>query len=316
MTLPKFHELFTDVLEVLSDNQMHHRIELRKEVLDRLELTESERSETMSGGGNRAGSRVHWACEHLAQSGAITRPKRGFMQITDFGISLLKANPNGVTLEVLRETEGLKAWTARSIASREARRTMSEGNSESIAEPEIDSSDSPIESIDTAIRVMNSALAGDLLQRIREEKPEFLEKLVLRLLHEMGYGASLENLEHIGGSGDEGVDGVIHQDQLGIDKIYVQAKRYRESGPIGRPTIQSFVGALSGKKATRGVFITTSRFSTDALEYVSNLTGFSVVLIDGEQLVKFMLERKVGVMTQQTFEVLSIDENFFGEDLL
>ena len=193
---------------------------------------------------------------------------------------------------------------------------MSEGNAESSAESEIDNSDSPIESMDTAIRVMNSALAGDLLQRIREEKPEFLEKLVLRLLHEMGYGASLENLEHIGGSGDEGVDGVIHQDQLGIDKIYVQAKRYRESGPIGRPTIQSFVGALSGKKATRGVFITTSRFSADALEYVSSLTGFSVVLIDGEQLVKFMLENKVGVMTQQTFEVLSIDEDFFGEELL
>jgi restriction system protein len=315
MSLPKFKDLFTDVLVVLSDNKMHQRIELRKEVLARLDLTEAESSETMKGGGNRVGSRIHWAATYLVQSGAVSRPQRGYFQITDLGMLMMSENPGGVTLTVLRETEGIKAWTERSLALK-ASRVSSASESEDLSSLDFENDDSPIESIVSAIKLVNSALAGDLLQRIREEKPEFLEKLVLRLLHKMGYGASLDNLQHIGGSGDEGVDGVIHQDQLGIDKIYVQAKRYREAGPIGRPTIQGFVGALSGKKATRGVFITTSRFSADALDYVNNLTGFSVVLIDGEQLVKFMLDNKVGVTTQETFEVLGIDENFFGEDLL
>ena len=314
MALPKFKDLFTDVLVVLSDNKMHPRIQLRQEVVARLSLTDADLAETMKGGGNRLGSRIHWACEYLVQSGAVSRPQRGNFQISELGMNLMSKNPNGVTLEILRETEGLRAWRDRTIANKANRVTSaSEDESSSL---DFENDDAPLESIDSAIKLMNTALAGDLLQRIREEKPEFLEKLVLRLLHVMGYGASLDNLQHIGGSGDEGVDGVIHQDQLGIDKIYVQAKRYRESGPIGRPTIQGFVGALSGKKATRGVFITTSRFSADALDYVNNLTGFSVVLIDGEQLVKFMLDNKVGVTTQETFEVLGIDENFFGEGLI
>jgi restriction system protein len=130
----------------------------------------------------------------------------------------------------------------------------------------------------------------------------------------MGYGATADNIEHLGGSGDEGVDGVIHHDQLGLDKIYIQAKRYKDDSTIGRPAIQSFVGALSGKKATRGVFIATTKFSRDAYDYVSGLTGFTVVLIDGNQLANFMIDNKVGVTVEQAFEVLALDENFFGED--
>jgi restriction system protein len=314
MAIPKFKDLFTDVLDVLSDGQIHHRKELREAVLARLDLTDAERSETMAGGGNRVGSRIHWACEYLAQAGALIRPKRGYMQISDLGQTLLKSNIHGVTLDMLQETEGLQAWRERSLAGREARRNDNQETAPRQNIVDLENDEAPLESIDQAIKLMNSALEGDLLQRIRDEKPEFLERLVLKLLHAMGYGASLENLEHIGGPGDEGVDGVIHQDQLGIDKIYIQAKRYKETGPIGRPQIQSFVGALSGKKATRGVFITTSRFSADALDYANSLTGFSVVLIDGEHLVKFMLENRVGVVVQQNFEVLELDENFFGED--
>jgi restriction system protein len=206
----------------------------------------------------------------------------------------------------------MKAWRERTIASKASR---ANANSDELDE-EFNDHQAPHESIEASVQLLNSALAGELLQRIRDERPDFLEKLVLRLLHQMGYGASLNDLEHLGGPGDEGVDGVIHQDQLGLDKIYIQAKRYRETGPIGRPSVQSFVGALTGKKANRGVFITTSKFSKDALDYVNNLTGVTVVLIDGEQLVKFMLDHRVGVTTQQTYEILTVDENFFGEDIL
>lgn len=315
MALPKFKDLFSDVLNALSDGQIRHRMDLAEIVISQLGLSESERTEMISSGSSKVGSRIHWACEYLAQAGAIHRPQRGFLQITQLGKQLIIDNPSGVTLDALRQTEGLKAWRERSAVSKENRKNAGVDIDDTTGF-DFENDDSPLEAIDSAIQVMNSALAGELLQRIRQEKPEFLERLVLRLLHAMGYGATIENLQHIGGSGDEGVDGVIHQDQLGIDKIYVQAKRYRESGPIGRPTIQGFVGALSGKKATKGVFITTSRFSADALDYANNLTGFSVVLIDGEQLVKFMLENKVGVTAKQIFEIIDIDENFFGEELI
>jgi restriction system protein len=141
-------------------------------------------------------------------------------------------------------------------------------------------------------------------------------KLAIQFASKPNSKRQLQIREHLGGPGDEGVDGVIHQDQLGLEKIYIQAKRYRETGPIGRPSVQSFVGALTGKKASRGVFITTSKFSKDALDYVNNLTGVTVVLIDGEKLVNFMMNHRVGVTTQQTFEILTVDENFFGEGAL
>lgn len=313
MAMPRFNDLFNDVLAVLADGQVRHRKEVRALVLARLDLTDSEREETLSGGKNRAGSRVHWACEYLCQAEAITRPKRGFMQITDYGQGLLKI-PGKITLEKLRETEGLQAWRERSLAGREARKQAK--TSESKIDTDFDDDGSPLETIESSVNLINGALVGEILQRIREERPDFLEKLVLRLLHQMGYGASLDDLQHLGGPGDEGVDGVIHQDQLGLDKIYVQAKRHRETGPIGRPVVQSFVGALSGKKANRGVFITTSQYSQDAIDYVSNLTGFNVVLINGEQLAQFMIENRVGVTSQQTFEIFALDENFFSEDFL
>ena len=314
MTIPKYNELFGDVLVVLSNGESMHRKELRRAVIARLSLTEDELSETLSGGSNKVGSRIHWAAEFLAQAGAIYRPKRGYMQITDLGRSYVAKDPFTLTLEELRTTDGMKAWKQRSIANRQARQNAAEVEDGESFESE--SEISPLESIDNAISLLNSALAEEILERIREESPEFLERLVLKLLHAMGYGASSNHLEHTGTTGDEGIDGIIHLDQLGIDRIYVQAKRYQESGGIGRPAIQSFVGALEGKRATRGVFITTSYFSKEAKNYVQELKNFSVVLIDGEKLAALMLANGIGVETKQTYELLVIDENFFGEDYL
>jgi restriction system protein len=312
MTMPKFHELFNKVLAALDEGSEFHRKELRVVVAEKLGLSEDELNETMSGGGKRIYSRIHWATEYLVQAGAINRPKRGYLEITEFGRQLLKENPNGIALEDVRNTPGVLAWTERSIAKREARNT-DDGQDISLDE-QFGNDGSPLENIESAFNVMRSALAGELLERIRNESPDFFEHLVLELLHKMGYGAKLADIEHIGGSGDEGVDGVIHHDQLGLDKIYIQAKRYKDDSTIGRPAIQSFVGALSGKKATRGVFLATTKFSKDAKDYVENLTGFTVVLIDGNRLADLMIEHKVGVAIEDTFELLSIDENFFGEE--
>jgi restriction system protein len=313
MSIPKFSELFNDVLIVLSDGNQLHRRELQAEVLNRLVLTDAERAETMSGGGNRARSRVHWAFEFLCQSGATKRPKRGYAEITDFGRRLLQENPAGISLELLRQTEGLKDWRRRSIEARAARRNEEELED---LDDDVDGSDSadrtPHEQIENSIIAIEAAVASQLLQRLREEDPEFLERTVLKLLHAMGYGSSEDDLQHLGGSGDGGVDGVIRQDKFGLDQIYIQAKRYG-SATVGRPDIQSFVGALTGQHATRGVFITTSSFSREAKEFARTIQQYRVILVDGEDLVRLMIENKVGVTVSRTVEVVEIDENFFSE---
>ena len=313
MSIPKFSELFNDVLIVLSDGNQHHRRELQAEVLNRLVLTDAERAETMSGGGNRARSRVHWAFEFLCQSGATKRPKRGYAEITDFGRRLLQDNPTGISLELLRQTEGLKDWRRRSLEARAARRNEEELED---LEDDVDGSDSadrtPHEQIENSKIAIEAAVASQLLQRLREEDPEFLERTVLKLLHAMGYGSSEDDLQHLGGSGDGGVDGVIRQDKFGLDQIYIQAKRYG-SATVGRPDIQSFVGALTGQHATRGVFITTSSFSREAKEFARTIQQYRVILVDGEDLVRLMIENKVGVTVSRTVEVVEIDENFFTE---
>jgi restriction system protein len=306
--MPKFRDLFDDVLEVLSNGEVLHRRELRQRVIDQLSLSDSERAETNPGGGNRANSRVHWAIEYLCQAGAVVRPKRGYAQITDLGRELMR-EPGDVTLARLRQTEGFKDWRRRTRANRELRRNQ---HSEETDTTEVDDR-TPTEQIEASTNEIRATVASQLLQRLRDEDPEFLEQTVLKLLHAMGYGSSEDDLQHLGGSGDGGVDGVIKQDKFGLDQIYVQAKRYG-SNIVGRPHIQNFVGALSGKHATRGVFITTSQFSSDAEDFAKNVPQYRIILIDGEDLVQLMIEHKVGVRVAQTLEIVEIDENFFSEE--
>lgn len=309
--MPKYKDLFTDVLEVLSDGNQYHRRELYIEVIDRIDLSDAEKSETMKGGGNRARSRVHWAFEYLSQAAAVHRPQRGYAQITDFGRQLLSENPGGVSLSLLKQTDGLKEWRRRSLEKRNARHEDGDSSDTDSLEDDLDGG-TPEEQIERSIKTIESTVASQLLQRLCEENPEFLERTVLKLLHEMGYGSSEDDLRHLGGSGDGGVDGVIRQDKFGIDQIYVQAKRY-ESGTVGRPDIQAFVGALSGQQATRGVFITTSSFSKDARDFARIIPQYRVILVDGEELVRLMIEHKVGVTASRTVAIVEIDENFFSE---
>jgi restriction system protein len=307
VTIPKFNELFDDVLAVLGTGEVLHRRELRQRVVERMRLTDSERSETMRGGGNRAASRVNWAVEYLYQARAVARPQRGYLQITEFGRTLVR-EVTGVTLQRLQKTEGFEEWKKRSLAKREVRdyeRDESGRGTES--EDEI-----PQEQIEHAASQIRAAVASELLQRLRNEEPAFLERTVLMLLHAMGYGSSEDDLQHLGGSGDGGVDGVIRQDKFGLDQIYIQAKRYG-SNPVGRPQIQSFVGALSGQNATRGVFITTSEFSSDAVNFAQRNSQYRIILIDGETLARLMIDHRVGVTVSQSIELVELDENFFTD---
>jgi len=306
--MPKFHELFNPVLLVLSNGQVLSRRELSDAVIADLGLTDAELSETMAGGGNRASSRVHWASEHLFKAGAISRPTRGSVQMTQFGHDLLDEFPNGISMERLRETDGFKEWSRRSRESAQTRRT----SPRPIDSPDIMSSDTtPEELIEEGISSLRALIMTELLERIRTESPRFLEEVVLKVLHAMGYGEGEDDLEHLGGVGDEGVDGVINQDKLGLDQIYVQAKRYKSESSIGRPDIQAFVGAISGKSASRGVFITTSRFTSEARDFASHLSQPRIILVDGTQLADLMLEHEIGVTVDKSYNVFKIDENFF-----
>ena len=310
VTIPKFNDIFTEVLQVLEHETMIHRLDLTTKVVELMTLTEEERAATFAGGRNIARNRVHWALQFLCQAGAVTRPKRGFAAITDLGRELLRNETPKVTLERLRETEGLKAWKQRSREKAAGRRSSAGRSENSLEASSIDDEQTPDERIQDSISEIEESVAAEILQRIKDEDPVFLERVVLRLLHQMGYGSSEDDLEHIGGSGDGGVDGVINQDALGLDQIYVQAKRYSE-GVIGRPQIQAFVGALAGKHASRGIFITTSKFSKDANEYAENLKDTRVILIDGDDLTRLMIRHKVGVTVIKTFEIPEVDENFF-----
>lgn len=309
MPIPRFNDIFTEVLQTLEPEEMLHRRELMTRVVETMELTDEERGATFPGGGNIARNRVHWALEFLCQAGAAHRPKRGFAAITELGKQLLSEPGGRVSLSRLKETEGMKAWKERSRQNK-IRRRQDGGRFD---DPEEDSeSGTPIERIESSIAELEASVGEQMIDRIKGESPEFLEKAVLRLLHAMGYGNSEDDLAHLGGSGDGGVDGVINQDALGLDQVYIQAKRYSD-GAIGRSTVQAFVGALAGKHAARGVFITTSTFSRDAREFVENLKDTRVILIDGDELARLMIRYKVGVAVKQRFEVPEVDENFFED---
>lgn len=304
MTMPKFHELFTDVLAVLVDGAELHRSAVRDAVIARLNLSAGELSETMAGGGLRINSRVDWAIQYLVVVAAVVRPRRGFLEISDRGRLLLKDNPAGVQLAHLKVFPEFQEWDERS-------RVKKPGGPGIAANPASEGDAVPMEQIESAIAVLRATVRQELLARLREEPPDFLEQAVLKVLHAMGYGASTDDLEHLGGAGDEGVDGLIRQDKLGLEQIYVQAKRYAADNTIGRPQLQQFVGALAGKKSTRGVFITTSSFTKEARQFVAGLENQKVILLDDEEFADLMIDYEVGVDVSHIIKTYQVDANFF-----
>ena len=304
MAIGKFEHYFIPVLASLKQNGKMHRRENMEAVAKASGLSPEELKLTTATGTNVFRSRVHWAHAFLAQAGAVRRPQRGFLEITERGLKLLEENPDGFNAKKFREfPDYANAW---------GKRNQSNGLSEDSVHGS-DSEVSPQERIESAVSEIESALAADIVQRVRDLSPKFLEIVVLELLRAMGYGASESSIEHVGGPGDEGVDGVIHQDALGLQRIYVQAKRYKADSPIGRPDIQKFVGALAGQGANGGVFITTSSFSADAKDYASKNLSARVILIDGADFGLLMVRHGIGVQKRKTYSIVDIDEDFFEE---
>jgi len=309
MAVPPFGHFMRPVLVVLSDGSEHQRREVKALAVESMNLSEDDLAELLRGGTSRADNRAHWAIEYLAQAGAIERPSRGRLRINDVGRALLQAHPDEVLETDLADLPGYRDWIQR---TREGARQRRQGQTNTdTGTAELDDS-SPMEQLIESIDVLDRHTAQALVERLREQPPIFLERAVLKLLHAMGYGGSESDGEHLGRSHDGGLDGVIRQDALGIERVYVQAKRYARDNTVGSAEIREFVGALTGVGASGGVFITTSKFSSEATRYVDRLTP-RVILLDGADLGRLMVEYGVGVTVTQTLRVTEVDENFFDE---
>jgi restriction system protein len=271
--------------------------------MDTLGLPEDLRAVRLGSGGLKAKGRVGWAISHLIAATALARPDNALYVITDVGQQLLTRYPDGLAQAELREIEAYRRHQAEVRAARQ--------ETSPSAESEILNEDAdPTDVIEAAIDRIHAETGSSLLSRILASSPEFFEHAVVDLLLKMGYGGAEQRGRRIGGSGDGGVDGVIDQDALGLDRVYIQAKRYSADNTVGREAIQAFVGALHGVSASKGVFITTSRFSQGAKDYAANIPT-RTILIDGTRLVNLMIKYRVGVQVKQSYDVVELDEDFF-----
>lgn len=296
--VPPFHAFILPVLEVLSDGKEHGARDVVEGASTAMQLDQAQLAESIASGYNRVTNRVQWALTYLFQAGAVERPKRGHYRINDRGRELLASHPKGISVQDLRQFPEFVDF-----------QTRSRGSGESSAAVAQSDESTPRDDIESAAKQLDTATAAELVERIKQQSPAFLEKAVVRLLVAMGYGGSHGDGQHLGGPGDQGFDGVINQDPLGLGRIYIQAKRYSE-GSVGRPDIQGFLGALHAANAVGGVFITTSRFSADAAQFAATVNP-RIVLIDGPRLGELLVRYGIGVQEQHTYKVVEVDEDFF-----
>jgi restriction system protein len=252
-------------------------------------------------------NRIGWASTYMKKAGLLEATRRGYFRITARGLELLKKQPKVINVKLLKQYPEF-------IEFQQLKGTR-RGEKENSAEvtPDI-SGATPSEALETAYENLRDELGDELLARLKKSSPSFFERAVVELLVKMGYGGSRADAgKAIGRSGDGGIDGIIKEDRLGLDVVYIQAKRW-DSNSVGRPDVMQFAGALQAQKANKGIFITTSRFSNEARNYVSQI-GSKVVLIDGEQLTNLMIENDVGVSTISLYPVKKIDTDYFDENL-
>ncbi len=304
--IPDYQSLMLPLLRLVSDKQEYKYRDLIEKLAIEFQLSDEERKEPLASG-NQAifDNRVGWAKTYLKKAGLIDAPKRATFVITELGLQTLKENPDRIDAKYLRKFPAFLEFV-------HAGKTESEGEGEAISQ-EI-TAQTPEENLDKAYQRIRKSLADELLAKVIDLSPAFFERLVIELLVKMGYGGSIKDAgKAIGKSGDEGIDGTIKEDRLGLDIIYVQAKRWKTGNVVGRPEIHKFVGALAGQGAKKGIFITTSSFTKEALDYTPK-NETKIVLIDGERLAQHMIDFNIGCTIQQTYELKKIDSDYFYEE--
>jgi restriction system protein len=305
MAIPDFQSLMLPLLQFASDGHEHGMEEAVNTVAGMFKLTDQERNELYPSGKSKPifADRLAWARTHLKQAGLIQDTRRSHFKITERGLSVLAEKPTHVGMKTLARFSEYVEFKNR---SRKSATKVRPGLKDVVP---VDH-ETPKEAIELNYQRMNEALAQELLETIKGKPPAFFERLVVELLVGMGYGGSIQDAgQAIGRSGDEGIDGIIKEDKLGLDVIYIQAKRW--GATVGRPEIQRFAGALQGKRAKKGVFITTSAFTSDARNFTKDIEN-KIVLVDGEQLAQLMIDHNVGVAIDEVYELKRIDSDYFS----
>lgn len=305
MSIPNIHDITLPLLELLVDGKDHNFFDLMKTLSKSFELTESDLQERIASGNSRFQNRLGWARTELKMAGLIEYPKTRILRITQRGLDVLKNKPPRIHRAFLQQ---FSEYREKVDGAGDSPTTNNSTGTMRSSDEKL----TPEESMDAASQSIRSRIKSELLEKIMQCTPAFFERLVVDLLVKMGYGGTMRDAgEAIGKSGDGGIDGTIKEDKLGLDVIYLQAKRW-ESG-VGRPQIQNFVGALHGK-GNKGVFITTSSYSKEAIEYAKSLGNLKIILIDGDKLADLMIEHNVGVSPKQIYEIKKVDYDYFSEE--
>ena len=303
MAVPKFFEFFEGFLKAVQDGELHNAKEVREKIAKSMNITAIDRAELLpSGKQSKFDNRVNWARTYLDKAGLIETPSRGKYCITEAGKTAL-ASGDAIDLDYLKRIEQFRAF----------QNATASGNADAT---EDEKDESPMETLEAAYQQVTATLASQLMDEIMELTSTEFEKLVVKLLLKMGYGSGIDDAGVVTQqSNDGGIDGIIKEDQLGFSNIYIQAKQWDPNRTVSRPEIQTFVGALTGKQAQKGLFITTATFSSGALEYSKNLHATKVVLIDGASLTRLMIKHNVGVSVEHSYEIKRVDSDFFAEEL-
>ena len=309
MPIPPYTALMLPVLKACAQKTWLVR-DLVSRIADDLVLTPEERLEEIPSGGTKLiRNRVHWAKTYLKKAGLLNQPSRGVVEISERGRDVLSHNPQIIDVGFLQQFAEFRSFVQ---GTKPITGVLAPGIIDT--DPGVETSSTPEEQIASASLTLDASLRDSLLARVLEGTPAFFEKLIVDLLLAMGYGGSRADAgEQLGKSGDGGVDGVIREDQLGLDRIYLQAKRYQPGNTVGSESVQAFIGALVGKGAQKGVLITTSNFSKAALQVANQSGAMRLVLIDGETLTKLMIRFNVGVRVAQTVEIKKVDADYFED---
>lgn len=291
------------LLKVISDGKEYKFSDVVEALAIQFKLTEEERKGLLpSGRAFLFSNRVGWARTYLKKAGLLNSPRRGFMSISERGKQTLKKNLSEITVQYLSQFEEFIQFKL----------SKDESTQDSTIEIEESKKQTPEESIEYGYRSIRKSIEQEIILKLKSISPSFFEKIVVELLVNMGYGGSIQDAgQAIGKSGDEGIDGIIKEDKLGLDVIYIQAKRWENV--VGRPEVQKFVGALAGQRAKKGVFITTSHFTKEATDYATQMDT-KIVLIGGEKLSQLMIDHNLGVSVQNTYEIKKIDSDYFEEE--
>ncbi len=309
MPIPKYFEFFAPVMECLKDGEQHSSKETLEYCAAYYKLSAEECSEKLQSGQSILSNRVGWARTYLSKAALIQKVNRGVYVITPEGKKAIAGGCDRITLEYLAEIPAFDDF-AKKLSAKKDKQVI---ESQDIT---VSHDQSPGEMLEDAAAQLNANLSDELLAEIMKMSPYDFEGLVVKLLIKMGYGKPEENKEAVTQkSGDEGIDGIVSADKFGFDSIYIQAKQWKPESVVGRPEIQKFLGALAGQGASKGIFITTTQFSKEAIAFAAKQLHSKIVLVDGRQLAKLMIEYDLGVSTVATYKVKRIDSDFFSEDV-